>query len=48
MDFCQKGRDFARAVIDAGIRFVGPAPDAIHRMGDKVMAREAAIEAGKH
>ena len=40
--------DFAQACIDAGIRFVGPTPEAIHRMGDKVMAREAAIEAGTY
>ncbi len=44
--FLSERSDFAQAVIDAGIRFVGPSPEAIHRMGDKVMAREAAIEAG--
>ncbi len=45
--FLSERADFAKAVIDAGIRFVGPTPDAIHKMGDKVMAREAAIAAGK-
>ena len=44
--FLSERSDFAQACIDAGIRFVGPTPEAIHRMGDKVMAREAAIEAG--
>lgn len=38
--------DFARACIDNGIRFVGPAPDVMHRMGNKTEARKAAIEAG--
>jgi pyruvate carboxylase len=37
---------FAQAVIDAGIRFVGPTPDVMLRMGDKVKARAAAMEAG--
>ena len=44
--FLSERSDFAQAVVDAGIKFVGPSPEAIHRMGDKVMAREAAIEAG--
>ena len=35
-----------QACLDAGITFIGPAPQAMLRMGDKVMAREAAIEAG--
>jgi pyruvate carboxylase len=33
-------------VLDAGIRFIGPSPEVVRRMGDKVEAREAAIEAG--
>ena len=37
---------FAKAVIDAGLCWVGPAPDAIARMGDKVRAR-ALMEAAK-
>ena len=45
--FLSERSDFAEAAIDAGICFIGPSPDAIHRMGDKVMAREAAIEAGQ-
>ena len=38
--------DFAQAVTDAGIKFIGPKPEVIRRMGDKVLARETAIAAG--
>jgi pyruvate carboxylase len=38
--------EFARAVIDAGMRFVGPSPEVMHRMGNKTQARNAAVEAG--
>uniref|UniRef100_A0ABD2WD09 Pyruvate carboxylase n=1 Tax=Trichogramma kaykai TaxID=54128 RepID=A0ABD2WD09_9HYME len=41
--FLSERADFAQAVIDSGIRFIGPDPDVVHRMGDKVAAREAAI-----
>jgi len=44
--FLSERGDFAEAVINAGIRFIGPKPESIYRMGDKVMAREAAIAAG--
>lgn len=44
--FLSERGDFAEAVVDAGIRFIGPTPRAIYQMGDKVMARQAAIEAG--
>nr|WIV69446.1 pyruvate carboxylase [Hyphantria cunea] len=37
--------DFAQAVIDAGLRFIGPTPFVVQQMGDKVAARKAAIEA---
>ncbi|CAG9788130.1 unnamed protein product [Diatraea saccharalis] len=37
--------DFAQAIIDAGLRFIGPAPRVVQQMGDKVAARKAAIEA---
>lgn len=37
---------FARAVEDAGITFIGPAPATIELMGDKINAREAATRAG--
>ena len=32
--------------MQAGIKFIGPTPEAIGRMGDKVQARIAASEAG--
>jgi len=44
--FLSERGDFAEAVINAGIRFIGPKPESIYKMGDKVMAREAAIAAG--
>ena len=37
---------FAQAVIDAGLVWVGPPPDAIRRMGDKAIAKETAKKAG--
>ncbi|XP_063538259.1 pyruvate carboxylase, mitochondrial [Cydia strobilella] len=37
--------DFAQAIVDAGMRFIGPHPSVVQRMGDKVAARKAAIEA---
>jgi len=44
--FLSESGDFAQAVVNAGIRFIGPRPESIYKMGDKVMAREAAIAAG--
>lgn len=44
--FLSERSDFAQAVIDAGIRFIGPSPKVVQQMGDKVAARQAAIEAG--
>ncbi|KAK6013458.1 putative pyruvate carboxylase, partial [Ostertagia ostertagi] len=44
--FLSERADFARACIHAGISFIGPSPDVMARMGDKVAARQAAIEAG--
>ncbi|CAF0720897.1 unnamed protein product [Brachionus calyciflorus] len=38
--------DFAKACIDNGIRFVGPSPDVMYKMGNKTEARKAAIGAG--
>ncbi|XP_026741739.1 pyruvate carboxylase, mitochondrial-like [Trichoplusia ni] len=37
--------EFAKAVVDAGIRFVGPQPSVVKQMGDKVEARKIAINA---
>ncbi|XP_076758922.1 pyruvate carboxylase isoform X1 [Xylocopa sonorina] len=43
--FLSERSDFAEAVINAGIRFIGPSPKVVQQMGDKVAARQAAIEA---
>ncbi|NVF15535.1 acetyl-CoA carboxylase biotin carboxylase subunit [Vreelandella maris] len=44
--FLSESPEFARAVKDAGLIFIGPDADIIDRMGDKAMARQTAIEAG--
>ena len=44
--FLSERSDFAQAVTDAGIRFIGPSPTVVQQMGDKVAARQAAINAG--
>jgi acetyl/propionyl-CoA carboxylase alpha subunit len=44
--FLAENAAFAQAVIDAGIRWVGPPPRAIRAMGDKGAARRLATELG--
>ncbi|MBN3786524.1 pyruvate carboxylase [Burkholderia sp. Ac-20353] len=44
--FLSENPDFAQAVIDAGIRWIGPSPDVMRKLGNKVAARNAAIAAG--
>jgi acetyl-CoA carboxylase biotin carboxylase subunit len=44
--FFSENAGFAQAVADAGMVFIGPRPDAIHRMGDKVEARKLMASAG--
>lgn len=44
--FLAENADFARAVIDAGIIWIGPTPEAIERLGDKVSARHVAEKVG--
>jgi len=44
--FFAENAGFARRVIAAGITWIGPHPDAIDAMGDKVRARQAMVAAG--
>ncbi|MGN6126339.1 MAG: acetyl-CoA carboxylase biotin carboxylase subunit, partial [Humibacter sp.] len=44
--FLAENADFARAVIDAGLIWIGPSPEAIERLGDKVSARHVAEKVG--
>ena len=43
--FLSERSDFAQACVDNGIRFIGPSPKVVQQMGDKVAARQAAIDA---
>src|SRR5690606_37430303 len=44
--FLSENADFAQAVIDAGLTWIGPSPQAIRALGDKVTARQIAMKAG--
>ena len=44
--FLSENADFAQAVIDAGLIWIGPSPQAIRDLGDKVSARHIASRAG--
>uniref|UniRef100_A0A8K9WRG9 Pyruvate carboxylase n=1 Tax=Oncorhynchus mykiss TaxID=8022 RepID=A0A8K9WRG9_ONCMY len=44
--FLSERSDFAQACVDAGVRFIGPSPETVRKMGDKVEARSLAISAG--
>ena len=43
--FLSENAAFARAVTDAGMRWVGPSPQAIEQMGDKLAAKRVIVEA---
>jgi len=44
--FLSENADFAQAVIDAGLTWIGPSPAAIIALGDKVQARHIATKVG--
>ena len=44
--FLSERESFARALADAGIAFIGPPPNAIAAMGDKIESKKLAKEAG--
>ena len=44
--FLAENPEFAQAVLDAGLTWIGPPPSAIRRLGDKLAARQAARDAG--
>ena len=44
--FLSENAEFAQAVLDAGLTWIGPTPQAIRDLGDKVTARHIATRAG--
>src|SRR2546421_8200481 len=44
--FLAENAEFAQAVLDAGLTWIGPTPQAIRNLGDKVTARHIAQRAG--
>ncbi len=44
--FLSENAEFAQAVLDAGLTWIGPTPEAIRLLGNKITAREAAVRAG--
>ncbi|ASR34244.1 acetyl-/propionyl-CoA carboxylase subunit alpha [Prauserella marina] len=44
--FLSENADFAQAILDAGLTWIGPSPQAIRDLGDKVTARHIALKAG--
>ena len=44
--FLAENAGFSQAVLDAGLTFIGPPPEAIQSMGDKAAARDLMVAAG--
>lgn len=44
--FLSENAEFARKCLDAGIKFVGPKPEVIHKMGSKIESRRVMEAAG--
>ena len=44
--FLSERSDFAQAIEDAGMKFIGPSPAVVRQMGDKIAARRLAIRCG--
>ncbi len=44
--FLSENEDFAQACHDAGITFIGPSPQVIRDMGDKIIAKKTFADAG--
>ncbi|MCM3768575.1 acetyl-CoA carboxylase biotin carboxylase subunit [Neobacillus niacini] len=44
--FVSENSDFARRIIEAGILFIGPDPETIELMGDKIVSRQTMEKAG--
>jgi acetyl-CoA carboxylase biotin carboxylase subunit len=44
--FLSENSEFARRCTEEGIIFIGPSPEVISKMGDKITARELMIQAG--
>jgi acetyl-CoA/propionyl-CoA carboxylase biotin carboxyl carrier protein len=44
--FLSENADFAQAVLDAGLTWIGPTPEAILLLGNKITARATAVRAG--
>ncbi|TDH18291.1 acetyl-CoA carboxylase biotin carboxylase subunit [Segetibacter sp. 3557_3] len=44
--FLAENSKFSQICLDHGIKFIGPTPDMINKMGDKITAKETMIKAG--
>lgn len=44
--FLAENSDFAEVCIEYGVKFIGPSPEMMRKMGDKVTAKETMIKAG--